>query len=63
MPLIYSVLGLQSSVLIGTETGHVACFNLTGSKQPRLIFAASLNKILRMCFANFKKNILITMNG
>ena len=62
-PLIYCVLGMQSSVLVGTETGHVGCFNLVGSKQPRLLFEASLNKILRLAFCSFKKNILLSLSS
>lgn len=62
-PLVYCVLGLQASVLIGTETGHVCEFKLTGSKQPRLVFEASLNKIIRLAFCAFKKNILLTLSG
>ena len=61
-PHVYCMIGLPSSILVGTESGHVACFNLTGPKKPRMIFSANLNKILRMTFAKFKKNILLTLS-
>lgn len=60
-PYIYTICPMKSSVIVGTESGHIVHIPFSEPKKPKFVMTASLAKIQRCCFGRFQPNCLIAI--
>ncbi len=61
-PLIYSVYGHKTMILVSVETGHIICFGHKDLKKPKYIIDAHLGKVMRSVFAKFNENRIVAVS-
>ena len=63
MPFIHSLCSYKSSLIVGTETGHILCIPVYDLRKPKFILQASLCRIV--CSRIWQKNkpILISADN